>query len=81
MDTSTSPNGIKRIRTAKGITQAELAALTQISQQQIARVERYGYGLGRDGWKKIADALDCNVWELHIPIEIPPLEKKLENFA
>lgn len=55
---------LKVIRQDKGMTQAELAKATNLSQPYIHDLERGNRGAKRETWRKIASALGCKVEEL-----------------
>jgi transcriptional regulator with XRE-family HTH domain len=58
---------IKEMRESKGLTQLQLAELTGLRQQNIARVEAGKYSTGLDIITKIASAMDCclDLYESH----------------
>jgi transcriptional regulator with XRE-family HTH domain len=52
---------ISELRNEKGISQKELAELTGMKQQNIARIELGQCSTGIDILSKIAAAFDCNI--------------------
>ena len=54
-------NRIKELRQKRGLSQADLAEMTGLIQQNIARIETGKYSTGLDILSKIAAALKCDL--------------------
>ena len=52
---------IRQLRTAKGVSQTELAEKAGLSQPHIVRIEQGRYSVGLDTLQTIAKALGCTV--------------------
>lgn len=64
MTKSSAELHIQRLREARGVTQAQLAEATGLTQSSISRIERGGRELTLSNMRSIAQALNCSVGEL-----------------
>lgn len=65
---------IKRIRNEKGLTQKELAKMLGTSQQNLAQYERNKRNPKYETVKKIANALEIDIYDLYISGDMTPRE-------
>ena len=73
-------NRIAEIRKKRGLTQSQLAELTDTSTPQIQRLETGNRRLNMDWLEKISKALECEPAELIAPkAKQDPVEKELLN--
>ena len=61
---------IKELRTRKGLSQRELGAKMNVSQQMIGQYENSATIPKIDTLRKIADALDCSIIDLDSSLEL-----------
>ena len=67
---------LRRIRIARGLTQAELARLVGVSANQISRYERGHDDPGLDALDRLLRALECWYSDLIVHPEIPTPQRR-----
>lgn len=65
------PNRIRELRDAKGLTQAQLAALANVTPSALNKLELGSRGLDQQWLRRLAPLLDCNPADL-LPDEDNP---------
>ncbi len=72
---SSPPNNIKKLRTERGLTQAQVAdRIGQVEKQSISRYENGGHPLSIPWMRRFAKVFDCYPSDLMHPSDVRPAE-------
>lgn len=76
-----SPNRIREIRDAKGLTLEQVAEGAGTSNQQISKLEKGGRRLDLEWMARVSRGLGCDPWELLPPsLSVPPDARELARY-